>query len=104
MKFEIYSTKVYPNYHSGYSSQKLIEEYPCLKGFGFEIVKYEEPRRRIYWDGYGHRIHEIVGTDTLYKACVTIDTIEQLMALQSACEESLIITEDEIEIYDGYRE
>ena len=98
MKFKITSSFFSNNF------EKIIKEYPCLKDFGFEVVEYEVPLKTWTWDENGMRILQIYGKETIRKPYVTIESLEQLLALKSAIEEPLIITEDEIEIYDGYRE
>lgn len=55
--------------------EMILKRYPCLKGW-----KYDG-------DGY-----------------ITIDTLPDLLALQQLLGEKLIINDNELEIYDGYRE
>lgn len=98
MKFKIVSSFYSNNF------EKIIKEYPCLKEFGFEVVEYEVPLKTWTCDERGMRILQIHGKQTIRKSYVTIESIEQLLALKSAVKAPLIIDEDEIEIYDGYRE
>ena len=95
MKFKIVSTDYYDE------NEKIIKKYPCLKDFGFEIEKYEAPV--IDFD-YKSREFKTIGTVTKYRTYLTINSLERLIELETAVEYPLIITEDEIEIYDSYRE
>ena len=97
MKIKIIST-----YYN--NIEKLVEKYPCLKDFGFEVVEYEEPLKTWTWDENGKRILQIYGKKIIREPYVTIESLERLLELRFAVDEPLIITEDEIEIYDGYRE
>ena len=98
MKFKITSSSYSNNF------EKIIKEYPCLKDFGFEVAEYEVPLKTRTRDECGKRIFQIYGKNIIREPYVTIESLERLLALKSAVEEPLIITEDEIEIYDGYRE
>lgn len=69
-----------------YRDGRLLDEYPCLKEFGWKLIEHgENPFMR-------------------YTAFIEINTLEDLQKLQAAVEDPLIFTEDEIEIYDDYRE
>jgi hypothetical protein len=102
--------------------EHLLEEYPLLSDYGFEIVQEERRTRTPIRDENGNRIYQI-GTTTKPVAYVTVDTLEQLIDLSKrVCDNTGLIvfpartiydsikhewvdTGDAlIEIYDGYRE
>lgn len=99
MKFKITATSsVYGD------PEKLIEGYPCLENFGYELEEYEELKRYYIRDENGRRIKMEYGIETKYTPYVRIDSIEQLVELTKAVGNPLVFSEDEIEIYDSYRE
>lgn len=86
MKFNITTSSCYDNV------TEILEEYPVLKNYGFQIET----------DGFGKT-----------RAYVYIDTLEQLVKLCEDVEYALILSREfvdversgyEIEIYDSYRE
>lgn len=70
-------------------ADKLIRDYPCLNKYDLKIVDndvsplWKTPKK---------------------KAFIDIHSLEELLELQDAVKHPLIITPDQIEIYDGYRE
>ena len=103
MKFRIISSC----YVFDIETEQLLDEYPVLKKYGLEVI---EETRTSYED---IRITDENGLPMTQKvlypykikiAYVNINTIEQLMNLIKDVEYPVIVTEDEIEIYDGYRE
>lgn len=98
MLYEISSTGVWrrPDY--------LIEEYPCLKDFGFEVKEIEETYKGRIRDENGFPLYQPM-TRIVKIPYINIDTIEQLHKLMEAVDEPLVIEKDgTIEIYDSYRE
>lgn len=83
--------------------QDLLDEYPCLANFGWKIVEYIENCYEEFLDEYGRAIYRR-GPKTCYRPYIEINTLEELQKLQAAVQNPLIFTEDEIEIYDNYRE
>lgn len=87
--------------------EQVIQEYPVLKDYGFGIETSTvireafKPDERGYWQ-------DTEETETIHRAYITIDTIDELMKLIGAIGYSVIVhTYDdrwELEIYDGYRE
>ena len=102
MKFKVSATSVW-DFDSHEPKTKLIKEYPCLKNFGFENILFEKPVRNRIRDEEGRLITQF-SYEPRYDTYITIDTIEQLLELIKVVENPLVITENEIEIYDGYRE
>jgi hypothetical protein len=104
MKFRIESTCI-----SHRKPEKLIKEYPCLRYFRFEVEQEEVPLGG-QWiaDENGRIIRQVSDeTRTKYTSYIYIDTIEQLMGLLKAVKDEtteIIVGDDYIEIYDGYRE
>ena len=89
MKFVIDSTTW------GREPEKVLDSYPFLLEYGFEIVEVDE---------------NILFGGRKSIAYIYIDSLEKLLRLHEQCEEELVITRDIhtdekcIEIYDGYRE
>lgn len=95
MEFKITSTF--------YHTSKLLDPYPCLREFGFEIRQVPYTRKLIGVDANNNPIHQAIpATDEC--AFVKIDSLEQLIKLREAVNEELVIGCDSIEIYDYYRE
>ena len=98
MKCRITSTEhwnIYP---------KLLEEYPCLSNYAFEVEQFGEPARTRIQDENGRSVWQEFTriTRTIY---VHIDTMEDLVRLANDVNTELVIGKDgSIEIYDGYRE
>lgn len=90
---------------------ELLEEYPCLKDYGFIIEESEEKAKR------REKIRDVDGgvlwqtseyVRTVRTPYVNIDSIEQLLKLTKDVGHCVIVDgrndEFSIEIYDGYRE
>ena len=102
MKCKINSTEYWNNH------QKLLEKYPCLSNYKFEVEETGEPARA--------RIHDENGmpywqefTRITRTAYIHVDTVEELVQLANETNNELvnglIIGKDgSIEIYDTYRE
>jgi hypothetical protein len=78
-----------------------------LNEYGLEVEEFEhryETRIRIYDENGVGTVQPVSRVVDIKRAFVTIHTLEQLMDLIKAVNHSIIVTEDEIEIYDGYRE
>lgn len=99
MKFTISSTN--------WDIDELIEKYPVLNNFGFDVCSETIYPKRLLWDEKGHRIYQEIPT-TVRVPYVHIYTLEELTTLRDAVDEELIISSTVdgymIEIYDGYRE
>lgn len=72
-------------------AEVVIHNYPCLKDFNYETT--------IETRGEGTR-HEC----TVEIPYISINSIEELVKLQKAVHYPLIMKNNFIEIYDGYRE
>lgn len=79
MLYRICATSIWENTKNE-EAKKLLSEYPCLNDFGWKLV------------------------ETDHRPYIEINSLEELQKLQAAVEHPLIFTEDEIEIYDDYRE
>ena len=103
MKFRITATSVWWQEH-----EKLIEEYPILSNYGYELEEKQIPVSGCWIkDENGKRIWQTTDkTRPIYTPYIHIDTLEQLVEFIKALEDcgTIVMTEDEIEIYDGYRE
>lgn len=85
----------------------VIQDYPVLKDYGFGIETSTvireafKPDERGYW-------HDTEETETIHRAYITIDTIDELIKLAKDVGWSVIVKYYgdvwELEIYDGYRE
>lgn len=95
MEFEITSTY--------YHISKLLDRYPCLTEFGFEIRQITSTRKIRILDENKKPMYQIVPT-TVEHAFIKIDSLERLIKLQKAVDQELIFDSNFIEIYDGYRE
>lgn len=95
MEFKIVSVE--------YKVEELLEHYPCLDNYGFVIRQAKVPRKIRIWDDEGKPLTQIHPMLINY-AVVQINSLSELLDLRSALDEDLIIKEDTIEIYDGYRE
>ncbi len=84
-------------------SEELLCEYPCLKDFGWRLVEYVDVEYTRIRDENGDWISQHIPT-TRHRPYIEINSLEELQKLQAAVQNSLIFTEDEIEIYDDYRE
>ena len=109
MKFEIYSTCIF-------DIDFLLENYPMLNNFGFEVVEKQESIKRnvVIWDENRNPIKQIQDCSrTVRKGYVTLNSLDQLKELIDAVGNEVVIlppsviSDDgiyRIEIYDGYRE
>lgn len=88
---------------SCYRDERLIEDYPCLKDFGWKLTEYTRTQRTRIFDENNKAIYQEI-PKTLYKPYIEINTLEELQKLKAAVQNPLIFMEDEIEIYDDYRE
>ena len=89
---------------------ELLERYPCLKDFGFEI---EEKTREVTVrtrDENGNMVKQTKFL-TNHIAYIHISSLEELVALNAAVKKPLTFNtvddcdhDNSIEIYDGYRE
>lgn len=84
-------------------SELLLSEYPCLKDFGWRLVEYVDVEYTRIRDENGEWISQHIPT-TRHRPYIEINSLEELQKLQATIEHPLIIDEDEIEIYDDYRE
>ena len=83
---------------------KLIKEYPCLKEYGFELEKIvTKYTRGTVQDDEGNTL-EVERCKVSYKPYIIINSLEELMKFIKDVDNELVIREDYIEIYDGYRE
>jgi hypothetical protein len=78
-----------------------------LNEHGLEVEEFEqryETRIRIHDENGVAIVQPVSRVVDIKRASVTIHTLEQLMDLIKAVNHSIIVSEDAIEIYDGYRE
>lgn len=106
MKFQIYASGQWSCDPKG-----LVEQYPCLNDYNFEIVEYEKEYEHHSWirDENGERIRQTrIEKRKIVEGYITVDSLEQLMKLIQDIDEPIIIDKDiikpNIEIYDTYRE
>ena len=106
MRFNIYASSQWSSDPKG-----LIEQYPCLNDYNFEIVEYEKEFERYSWirDENGERIRLTrIEKIKVTEGYVTVDSLDQLMKLICSIDEPIIVDKDvenpNIEIYDTYRE
>lgn len=100
MQFRIWSS----NWCLDSEVDKLVDGYPCLKDFGLALIDEIVPQYTRIRDETGKFILQVDNTKTKTRAYINIDTIEQLLELEKASGNALIVTQDTIEIYDDYRE
>lgn len=86
-----------------YSDERLLDAYPCLKDFGWQLVECVRTLRTRIFDENGKAIYQEI-PKIHFRPYIEINSLEDLQKLQATVEQPLIFTEDEIEIYDGYRE
>lgn len=100
-KFYVRSTSVWEN------PDKIIQYYPCLHDFGFDIQGVRRNFKTRIRDEHGEIIFQ-EGYDIKRFGVISVNTIEQLLLLKERVKCELIIDmeneENWIEIYDGYRE
>lgn len=99
MKFHLKST-VYAKYYD-----KMLEVYPCLKDFGFDVEEKIYQKVSRVKDIHGEYITQENYVGVL-EPFVVINTLEELLELIRLLDEEVIVNDDPatIEIYDGYRE
>ena len=109
MKFEIYSTCIF-------DIDFLLENYPTLNNFGFEVVEKQESIKRnvVIGDENRNPIKQIQDCSrTVRKGYVTLNSLDQLKKLIETVGNEIVILPPSvisgdgiyrIEIYDGYRE
>lgn len=109
MKFEIYSTCIF-------DIDFLLENYPMLNNFGFEVVEKQESIKRnvVIWDENRNPIKQIQDCSrTVRKGYITLNSLDQLKELIETVSNEIVILPPSvisgddiyrIEIYDGYRE
>lgn len=109
MKYEIYST-------CNWDVDSLLEKYPMLNNFEFEVVEKQETIKRniVIWDENQNPIRQIQDySRTVKKGCITLNSLDQLKELIDAVGNEIVILPPSlisgddiyrIEIYDGYRE
>ena len=101
MRFKIESSSI------GYDGNKIIEHYPFLKDFGFEIEKKTYTAFETIRDDEGKSLKQEY-EKPIYTPYVYIYGLEELKHIVEHTEVPLIIDWDEgqgiIEIYDGWRE
>ena len=103
MKFRIYSSF----YCMDNEIDELLDDYPVLKNYGFEVIKETRTGRRVTRikdENEKPMVQETPYTYEIKKVYVNIDTLEQLMSLIKDVNCHVIVDEDTIEIYDSYRE
>lgn len=85
--------------------QATISNYPCLKDYGLEVEKIKIPITRRIRDEKGNWINFETGKYRVQeKSYITINDLNELMKFIKDCESCVIVSDDEIEIYDSYRE
>lgn len=99
MKFQIASVDVWKN------AQKLIEKYPCLSDYTFEVEETSFSSVSRIHDENGRLIYQPF-TQVVRTPYIHVDTIEDLVKLAYSVDNPLIIHNNTgvIEIYDDYRE
>ena len=109
MKYEIYST-------CNWDVDSLLEKYPMLNNFGFEVVEKQETIKRnvVIWDENLNPIRQIQDySRTVKKGYITLNSLDQRKELIDAVGNEIVILPPSlisgddiyrIEIYDGYRE
>lgn len=103
MKFRIFSS----GYCLDREFDKFLSKYPVLEKYGLEIEEFDQRRKRYVTvtDENGMEMRQMMPyTFHVKRANVTIDTLEQLMDIIKDVGHSVVVNEDSIEIYDGYRE
>lgn len=114
MKFVISATSIF----EFETSRAIIDKYPFLNEYGFEIVDEPITKKCRIWDENGEPMYMEV-PDIRRVSYVNIDTLEQLMSLceRVGCDTNELVLTcadmasvinkvmlPEIEIYDSYRE
>lgn len=105
MKFRITATSIW----SWSDYDELIEKYPSLLNYGFEVEEKQVPVSGCWTrDENGNSIwQETDRTRSSFTPYIYVDSLEQLIELIENLEDdvrTIVLTEYEIEIYDGYRE
>ena len=106
MKFRITATSIWSDEH-----KRLLEDYPILSEYGYEVEEKRVPVGGCWIrDENGKRIWQTTDeTRPSYTPYINIDTLEHLVEFIKGLKTSyevheIVLTEDEIEIYDYYRE
>lgn len=104
MKFYICATSIWGNDPDG-----VLERYPCLKDFGWEIIERTTVKNMRIKDENGDMIYFNDGSfNTIREGFINIHSLEELKALGKACRVPLIVDNDGvrdfIEIYNDWRE
>lgn len=104
MKFEIQSV------YNWDDPVEILEKYPCLKDYEFEVVEPLKKRYIRIKDENGNPIKQ-VDFYKIKRMLITVDSLEQLTKLVNEINQPIIISKlnekyasFNIEIYDGYRE
>lgn len=92
--------------------EELLEEYPYLKDYSFEIKETQIPINTRIQDENGKYIIQQVGYKTLREAYIHITSLANLMKFITDVGYCVIVSTADIsheknptiEIYDGYRE
>lgn len=87
MKFKITASSLWST-----ETDKLLKEYPCLHDFGYEVEETTEY-------SFYHNLNYPKKT-----AYIHINSLEELVKFKQAVDKIIIFDEDEIEIYDAWRE
>lgn len=107
MKFLISATSIYSD-----QTHRLLENYPFLRDYNFEIKELKRPKIRWIRDEKGKLIKQFEEGkfDTYCRAYINVDDLQSLLELLKKAGD-LVLTEStkddadfEIEIYDDYRE
>ena len=89
---------------SATSNNKLIETYPCLNNFCYTEKEIKRPRIELIKDENGERMWQNFGYWNDNIPQIQINSFEDIMKLNQEVGAPLIIDNDSIEIYDGWRE
>ena len=88
-----------------WDDQATIADYPCLKDYGLKVEKIKIPITSRIRDEKGKWIVFETGEYRVQeKAYITINDLNELMKFIKDCKCCVIVSDDEIEIYDSYRE
>ena len=89
---------------SATSNKKLIETYPCLNNFCYTEKEIKRPRIELIKDENGEKMWQNFGYWNDIIPQIQINSFEDIMKLIQEVGAPLIIDNDSIEIYDGWRE
>lgn len=102
MKFQIKATSIWRDEH-----ERLIKEYPMLADYCYEVETTESRTGQWIKDENGDPIYfPNSRTASIHTPYITIDSLKQLIEFINRLEgtSEIVVGEDFIEIYDGYRE